>query len=175
MLSPKSPIPSFFPAPQPTHSCFLALAFPCTGAYDLRKTKGLFSNWWLNRPSSATYATRDTALGHGGDWLYHIVVPPIGLQTPLAPWVFSLSPSLGACIPSNKWLWASTSVFARHWHSLTRDSYIRVLSAKSSWKTQVTAHAVVDVEKEEHSSIAGEIASWLHSGNHSGGFSENWT
>jgi hypothetical protein len=29
------------PAPQPTHSSFLALAFPCTGAYDLRKTKGL--------------------------------------------------------------------------------------------------------------------------------------
>jgi hypothetical protein len=33
-----------------------------------------------------------------------------------------------------------------------------------------------DVEKEEHSSIAGEIASWYnHSGNQSGGSSENWT
>jgi hypothetical protein len=32
MLSPKSPIPSPCPAPQPTHSCFLALAFPCIGA-----------------------------------------------------------------------------------------------------------------------------------------------
>jgi hypothetical protein len=31
-------------APQPTHSCFLALAFPCTGAYDLHKTKGLSSH-----------------------------------------------------------------------------------------------------------------------------------
>jgi hypothetical protein len=30
MLSQKSPIPSPHPAPQPTHSCFLALAFPCT-------------------------------------------------------------------------------------------------------------------------------------------------
>jgi hypothetical protein len=29
------------PAPQPTHSCFLALAFPCTGAYNLHKTKDL--------------------------------------------------------------------------------------------------------------------------------------
>jgi hypothetical protein len=28
-------------APQPTHSHFLARAFPCTGAYNLRKTKGL--------------------------------------------------------------------------------------------------------------------------------------
>ena len=33
-----------------------------------------------------------------------------------------------------------------------------------------------DAEKEEYSSIAGEIASWYnHSGNHFGGSSENWT
>jgi hypothetical protein len=32
-----------------------------------------------------------------------------------------------------------------------------------------------DVEKEEHSSIAGGIANWYnHSGNQSGGSSENW-
>ena len=32
------------PPPQPTHSCFLALAFPCTGAYQVCNTKGpLFS------------------------------------------------------------------------------------------------------------------------------------
>jgi hypothetical protein len=34
MLSPKPPITSPCPAPQPTHSHFLALALPCTGAYD---------------------------------------------------------------------------------------------------------------------------------------------
>jgi hypothetical protein len=36
-----------------------------------------------------------------GYWLVHIVVPPIGrLQTPLAPWILSLAPSLGAlCHP----------------------------------------------------------------------------
>jgi hypothetical protein len=28
-------------------------------------------------------------------WLVHIVVPPMGLQTPSAPWVFSLVPPLG--------------------------------------------------------------------------------
>jgi hypothetical protein len=39
-------------------------------------------------------------------------------------------------VPSNRCLWASTSVFARHWHSLTGDSYIRVLSAKSCWHMQ---------------------------------------
>jgi hypothetical protein len=36
---------------------------------------------------------------------------------------------------------------------------------------QVTADVGEDVEKEEHSSIAGGVASWCkHSGNHSGGF-----
>jgi hypothetical protein len=40
----------------------------------------------------------------------------------------------------------------------------------------VTADDAEDAEKEEHSSIAGEIASWYnHSGNQFGGPSENWT
>ena len=43
-------------------------------------------------------------------------------------------------------------------------------------KIQVTADAGVDVEKEEHSSIVGGIAGlYNHSGNQSGGSSENWT
>jgi hypothetical protein len=63
MRSWKSPIPSPYSAPQPTHFCFLALAFPCTGAYELHKTKGLSSHWWPTRPFFAKYATRDTALG----------------------------------------------------------------------------------------------------------------
>jgi hypothetical protein len=40
---PKAPYTLPGPAPQPTHSHFLVLAFPCTGEYDLRKTKGLSS------------------------------------------------------------------------------------------------------------------------------------
>ena len=40
MLSRKFPIPSTLPASLPTHSHFLALAFPCTGAYKVFKTKG---------------------------------------------------------------------------------------------------------------------------------------
>jgi hypothetical protein len=35
-------------------------------------------------------------MSSGGYWLVHIVVPPIGLPTSLAPWVLSLAPSLGA-------------------------------------------------------------------------------
>ena len=47
---------------------------------------------------------------------------------------------------------------------------------KEKRKTQITADAGKDVKKEEHSSIAGGIASWFnHSGNQSGGSSENWT
>jgi hypothetical protein len=39
---------------------------------------------------------------------------------------------------------------------------------------QVTADAGEDVEKKEHSSIAGRTASWYnHSGNQSGSSSEN--
>jgi hypothetical protein len=34
---------------------------------------------------------RDTVLW--GYWLVHIVDPPIGLLTPLAPWELSLAPS----------------------------------------------------------------------------------
>jgi hypothetical protein len=40
----------------------------------------------------------------------------------------------------------------------------------------VTADAGEDVEKEEHSSISGGIASWNnHSGNQYGSSSEDWT
>ena len=43
-------------------------------------------------------------------------------------------------------------------------------------KTQGTADAGEDVEKEEHSSIADGIASWhKHCGNQFGGSSGNWT
>jgi hypothetical protein len=35
--------------------------------------------------------------------LVHIVVPPIGLQTPSAPWVLSLAPSLGT-LCSIQWM-----------------------------------------------------------------------
>jgi hypothetical protein len=47
------------------------------------KPMSLSFQWWLTRPSSDTYADRNTS--SEGYWLVHIVVPPIGLQTPLAP------------------------------------------------------------------------------------------
>jgi hypothetical protein len=51
-----------------------------------------------------------------GYWLVHIVVPPIGLQIPLAPWVLPLAPSLGALcsfaiISLNKFLSFSQNLY----------------------------------------------------------------
>jgi hypothetical protein len=48
MLLWKSPIPSPCPGPQPTHSYFLALAFPCIGAYNLVRPRASPPNdGWL--------------------------------------------------------------------------------------------------------------------------------
>jgi hypothetical protein len=80
---PKFPSTLTCPAPQTTHSQFLALAFPCTGHMIFHKTRA-------SPPI-------DGRLGHpllhmqletqfwGGYWLVHIVDPPIGLPTPFAP------------------------------------------------------------------------------------------
>jgi hypothetical protein len=43
----------------------------------------VFFDWW--------FASKEL----WGYWLAHIVFPPMGLQTPPAPWVHSLAPSLG--------------------------------------------------------------------------------
>jgi hypothetical protein len=122
----KSPIPSL-PLPYPPTPTSWPWRSPVLKHIKFATPMGLSFHWWPTRPSSDTYAAR--VMNSRGYWLVHIVVPPIGLQTPLAPWVLSLAPPLGAlCDPSNSWLWASTSVFARPRHSLTRDSYVWVLS-----------------------------------------------
>jgi hypothetical protein len=53
---------------------------------------GLSFHYWPTRPSSDSYAARDTSSDGGRVqyWLVHIVFPPIGLQIPSAPWVLSL-------------------------------------------------------------------------------------
>jgi hypothetical protein len=63
-------------------------------------------------------------------------------------------------------------VFFGHLRFLCQEFSVEWLRSK----IQVTADAGVDVEKEEHSSIVGGIAGlYNHSGNQSGGSSENWT
>jgi hypothetical protein len=84
----------------------------------------IFFDWWFSPKELWEY------------WLVHIVVPPMGLQTLSTPWVLSLALSLGTRAPSNEWLWASTSVFVRHWQSLSEDSCIGLMSASSCWHLQ---------------------------------------
>jgi hypothetical protein len=94
MLSQKSPIPSP-PLPYPLITTFFfGPGIPLYwGIYSLRVQ-------WASLSS-------DGRLGHllihmqlesraPGYWLVHNVVPPIGLQIPLAPWLLSLAPPLGA-------------------------------------------------------------------------------
>jgi hypothetical protein len=86
--SPPYPLP-YLPTPTswPWHS-------PVLKHIKFARPMGLSFHWWPTRPSSDTYAARDKS--SGGYWLVHIVVPPIGLQIPLAPWMLSLAPPLGA-------------------------------------------------------------------------------
>jgi hypothetical protein len=50
-----------------------------------------FFDWWFSSKELWGY------------WLVHIVVPPMGLQTPSVPWVLSLAPSLGT-LCSLQWM-----------------------------------------------------------------------
>jgi hypothetical protein len=92
MISQKSPIPSP-PLPYPPTPTFLALAFPCTGAYKVCKSNGpLFPEMARIGHLLIHMQLESRAPGY---WLVHNVVPPIGLQIPLATWGLSLAPPLG--------------------------------------------------------------------------------
>ena len=93
MVSQKSPIPSPL-LPYPPIPIFWPWRSPVLGHIKFASPMGLSFQWWLTRPSFDTYAARDTS--SGSYWLVHIIVPPIGLQTPSAPWVLSLASPLGA-------------------------------------------------------------------------------
>jgi hypothetical protein len=62
MLSQKSPIPfPPTPTPLPTHSHFLALRSQVLRHIKFVRPMGLSFHWWPTRPSSDTYAARDTS------------------------------------------------------------------------------------------------------------------
>ena len=134
------------PAHQSTHSHFLNLAFPYTGAQNLHRTKVLFSHWWPTRPSSATYASRGMSATMCFLWLVVYSQGVLGVLVSsyccfsygAANPFSSLGPFSSSSIgdQSNGYLWASTSVFVWHWQSLSGDSYIRLVSASTCWDPQ---------------------------------------
>jgi hypothetical protein len=95
MLSQKPPIPPTHTS-LPTHSHFLALAFPCTGAYTVCVSNGPLFPVMADSDMYHLLIHMQLESRAPGYWLVHNVVPPIGLQIPLAPWVLSLAPPSGA-------------------------------------------------------------------------------
>jgi hypothetical protein len=95
MLSQKSDIPSP-PLPSPPTPTSWTWRSPELRHIKFARPMGLSFRWWPTRQFSDTYAARNKSSGGGGYCFLHIVVPPIGLQTPLAPWVLSLDSPLGA-------------------------------------------------------------------------------
>jgi hypothetical protein len=106
------------PVPQPTHSYSWPWHSPILGDRNLTGPRAspptdnqlghpllhiqlepqlppcVFFNWW--------YSSKEL----WGYWLVHIDVSPMGLQTPLAPWVLPLAPSLRTLF-SVQWMIAS--------------------------------------------------------------------
>jgi hypothetical protein len=93
MLSQKSPTPFTPQLPYPPIPIFWPWHSPVLGHIKFAWPMGLSFQWWLTRSSFDTYAVRVKSSGY---WLVHNVVPPIGLQISLAPWILSLAPPLGA-------------------------------------------------------------------------------
>jgi hypothetical protein len=134
MLFPKPPITSPSPAPQPTHSHFLALAFPLTEAYDLHKTKGLSSHWWPIRTTSATYSATTFKVLYLQKPLeilvsYNYCRSPRTKQTSVGKveYVFS-------CVTQN-WLITLINLQAHHfeiperkWNEVARNTLVRAVS-----------------------------------------------
>ena len=70
------------------------------------------------------------------------------------------------------------NILSHQGNSIQNNPEIPPLTSQNglSSKTEVTADAGKNVEEEEHSSIAGGIAScYNYCGNQFGGSSENWT
>jgi hypothetical protein len=88
---PKSP-PHPPPLPYPPISIFWPWHSPVLGHIKFACPMGISFQRWPTRPSFDTYAGRVKSSGY---WLVHNVAPT-GLQIPLAPWILSLAPPLGA-------------------------------------------------------------------------------
>jgi hypothetical protein len=135
------------PAPQPTHFHFWPWHSPILGhrtftvprasfsiddrlghpllhmQLEPRVPPRVFCDWWFSPKELWGYC------------LVHIDVPLMGLQTPSAPWVLSLAPSLGT-LCSVHWMTVNIYCICQSLADLSGDSFIRLLSANSCWHLQ---------------------------------------
>ena len=72
---------SHSPNPIPTHSPFLALAFPCKGHVKFASPKGLSFQWWLTRPSVARDKSSGVLVSSYCCSTYRVAVPFSSLGT----------------------------------------------------------------------------------------------
>jgi hypothetical protein len=92
MLSHKSPIPTH--PHSPTHT--LPLFGPGVPLYwDIKSLQVQWASLSSGGLLGHLLLHMQLELRAPGYWLVHNIVPPIGLQIPLAPWVLSLAPPLG--------------------------------------------------------------------------------
>jgi hypothetical protein len=96
--------------PKVTHTLLHPLPYPPTPTswpwlspvlrhIKFARPMGLSFHWWRLGNILIHMQLETRSPGGGGYWLVHIVVSPIGLQIPSAPWVLSLAPLLGALWP----------------------------------------------------------------------------
>jgi hypothetical protein len=127
---PKVPPTLSHPLPHPPTSTSWPWCSPVLRQIKFARPMGLSFHRWPIRPSSDTYAARDTSSGGvlGSSYCcstYRVADPFSSLVT------FSSSSIGGPVIHPIADCEHLLLVFARPRHSLTRDSYIWVLSAKS--------------------------------------------
>ena len=90
--------------------------------------------------------------GSFGFWGGVLLVDIVVVLIHLALSVLSLNPYLGTlCFAlSNGWLKASASVYVRLWQNFSGDSYVRLLSANTSWHPQQCLGLVSEYGMDAH-------------------------
>jgi hypothetical protein len=134
-LSPPPPPASMRVLPhRTTHSCLPALEFPYTGAsIELSQAQ----------EPLLPLIPYNAILCHLCTWSQGSLHSLVGGLVPGSSGrsvQLSVAP-LPMCLLQTQssvqyWLWASSSVFVRLWQSLSGDSYIRLLTASTSWHPQ---------------------------------------
>jgi len=84
----------------------------------------------------------------GGICLVDVIVLPMGLQTPSAPSVFSLTPPLGPHAQSDGGLQPSSPVSVGLWQSLPGDTHIWFLAASTSCHLKNTMNSNVSIKRQ---------------------------